>query len=297
MLANFNALCYTYGSIVARYYSPDMKRFINADIVAGEISNAITLNRFAYANGNPAMFVDPLGLSVWSWIKDKAGKATKWVKETILEPIKKDILPQVKKRAKIGFKVLETGALYLDSKYPSTPDFDNTDHNSANDIRDELIHDQTKEKVAKLKLGAASMSDVGCEVIAVYNAKILLGDENVSLADMIQTFEDQKAITMATILKGKFGSNPFALNRVFHAEGLKSTKIHGFKEMTNTPGVYVVSFWNDSSFDSQVHTVAVKVINETNKIVYNHYSNDNNVWSYETYSEHLFITGYRVSME
>ena len=47
----------------ARYYSPDMKRFINADIVAGAISNAITLNRFAYANGNPVSLVDPFGLS------------------------------------------------------------------------------------------------------------------------------------------------------------------------------------------------------------------------------------------
>ena len=48
----------------ARYYSPDMKRFINADIVAGKLSNAVTLNRFAYANGNPVSFVDPFGLSI-----------------------------------------------------------------------------------------------------------------------------------------------------------------------------------------------------------------------------------------
>ena len=47
----------------ARYYSPEMKRFVNADIVAGKLSNAITLNRFAYANGNPVSFVDPFGLS------------------------------------------------------------------------------------------------------------------------------------------------------------------------------------------------------------------------------------------
>ena len=47
----------------ARYYSPAMKRFINADVVPGAISNAITLNRFAYANGNPVSFVDPFGLS------------------------------------------------------------------------------------------------------------------------------------------------------------------------------------------------------------------------------------------
>ena len=48
----------------ARYYSPAMKRFVNADIVPGEISDAVTLNRFAYANGNPVSFVDPIGLSL-----------------------------------------------------------------------------------------------------------------------------------------------------------------------------------------------------------------------------------------
>ncbi len=32
----------------ARYYSPVLRRFINADIVAGSIDNAATLNRYAY---------------------------------------------------------------------------------------------------------------------------------------------------------------------------------------------------------------------------------------------------------
>ena len=48
----------------ARYYSPAMKRFINADLIPGKLTNAITLNRYAYANGNPAMNNDPSGLLV-----------------------------------------------------------------------------------------------------------------------------------------------------------------------------------------------------------------------------------------
>ena len=63
----------------ARYYSPEMKRFVNADLVAGAISSAITLNRFAYANGNPVSFVDPFGL--WS-LKDAWNGFTSWAGNT-----------------------------------------------------------------------------------------------------------------------------------------------------------------------------------------------------------------------
>lgn len=46
----------------ARYYSPVLKRFINADTLHGSISNPQTLNRYVFCEGNPVMFVDPLGL-------------------------------------------------------------------------------------------------------------------------------------------------------------------------------------------------------------------------------------------
>lgn len=47
----------------ARYYSPDLRRFVNADILRGGITDSTSLNRYAYVNGNPITFVDPLGLS------------------------------------------------------------------------------------------------------------------------------------------------------------------------------------------------------------------------------------------
>jgi len=47
----------------ARYYNPDIKRFINQDIISGDISDGRTLNRYAYVNGNPISLTDPFGLS------------------------------------------------------------------------------------------------------------------------------------------------------------------------------------------------------------------------------------------
>ena len=47
----------------ARYYSPDMRRFVNADIIRGRISDSTSLNRYAYVNGNPVSFIDPFGLN------------------------------------------------------------------------------------------------------------------------------------------------------------------------------------------------------------------------------------------
>ena len=47
----------------ARYYSSEMRRFVNADILHGKISDSTSLNRYAYVNGNPVSNVDPFGLS------------------------------------------------------------------------------------------------------------------------------------------------------------------------------------------------------------------------------------------
>ena len=53
----------------ARYYSPSLRRFVNADILHGDISDPATLNRYAYVNGNPVSFVDPMGME-----RDRGGK-------------------------------------------------------------------------------------------------------------------------------------------------------------------------------------------------------------------------------
>ncbi len=47
----------------SRYYNPELKRFMNADVLDGSISDSTTLNLYAYVNGNPVSFVDPFGFA------------------------------------------------------------------------------------------------------------------------------------------------------------------------------------------------------------------------------------------
>jgi len=45
----------------ARYYSPDLRRFISKDPLRGDISDLGALNRYAYVGGDPVNLVDPSG--------------------------------------------------------------------------------------------------------------------------------------------------------------------------------------------------------------------------------------------
>ena len=58
----------------ARYYSPQMRRFVNADIIHGQISDSTSLNRYSYVNGNPVSFVDPFGLA-----PERGDNSNNWV--------------------------------------------------------------------------------------------------------------------------------------------------------------------------------------------------------------------------
>ncbi len=46
----------------ARFYSAEMKRFVNQDVLVGKVEEGQTLNRFAFVTGRPVSLVDPFGL-------------------------------------------------------------------------------------------------------------------------------------------------------------------------------------------------------------------------------------------
>ena len=60
---------YYYG---ARYYDPDLGRFITRDQKYGKISQPQTLNKYTYCINNPIKYIDPDGHDYWDpdWAKD-----------------------------------------------------------------------------------------------------------------------------------------------------------------------------------------------------------------------------------
>jgi len=46
----------------ARFYSPEIRRFVNQDILLGNINEGQTLNRYAFVTGRPVSYIDPFGL-------------------------------------------------------------------------------------------------------------------------------------------------------------------------------------------------------------------------------------------
>ena len=74
---------YNYG---ARFYNPEVGRFITADTIKGKIENPQTLNRYAYTLNNPMKYVDPDGHEVivvinWDLVKKYMPEFKKAFKE------------------------------------------------------------------------------------------------------------------------------------------------------------------------------------------------------------------------
>lgn len=80
----------------ARQYEPALNRFYQKDIVRGQITSTLSLNRYAYCFNNPVMYTDPSGESVldsignW-WNKAKQTALDQFVDIFVVQPIVKKV--------------------------------------------------------------------------------------------------------------------------------------------------------------------------------------------------------------
>ena len=276
----------------ARYYSPELRRFINADIIAGEISNTVTLNRYAYANGNPVSNIDPFGLSAERG-NTSSDKKMSW-KEFLQYMFKHQENTLLRDENWLSNSIL--GWIYGVSFNDIKADYEN---NSKNDIvgygYNDYINDQNVKNspVSKLTLCGTSMANNGCEVIAVYNALLAAG-ENPSMVDLVMLFEMKNIVILNSFIQGALGSNPYGIGKAFNALGMDYS-IVSFNDLLDQ-GIYVFSFWTSFDVFATLHTVAMQNDGKGNYVIYNFHSDGEPTEKnpLELLDRKQFITGYRL---
>ena len=149
----------------ARYYSPDLKRFVNMDIIAGEVTDPVTLNRYAYANGNPVSNIDPFGLSA-----ERGNKTTASDIWNNIKNFAKDFIDTSVKGIKTIFVVL--GGFELQLGY-------GTGLRGAIDVAGESIVIGSKVDLITIKIGS-DYFDVGQEALAGAEWNLSF-DENIGI--------------------------------------------------------------------------------------------------------------------
>ena len=63
----------------ARYYNPQIKRFINRDIIDGSITDSQSLYKYSYVQGNPVNLIDPFGLCAQDYFSRAGHELLDWL--------------------------------------------------------------------------------------------------------------------------------------------------------------------------------------------------------------------------
>lgn len=136
------------------------------------------------------------------------------------------------------------------------------------------INDQNHGPVGKLRYGLWDMYHNGCELIAVYNSLVTLG-EKPDIKKIAYHFENggQK-------LLGIFGTSPFANEKYFKDRGYETKLIVGDEKIENhelpKADAYIITFINNGNIGDGVHTVSFKKNSDNDYEFFNHISNKKN---------------------
>ena len=172
----------------------------------------------------------------------------------LLEDIS-DFILRLAATAKRSGGVLPSPALKYSNLLQNLLSFKNLKNNLQQDNSDfstqgKIINDQGRDTGEQYEYGAFSASYNMCEVIAMHNARVLLNQDS-TLSETAFLVQSTGAMTPS----GIFGSNPYMLGDALNAVGIDSIPVN-LDEMTEE-GIYIISFWNNSSVLSGIHTVAV----------------------------------------
>lgn len=136
----------------------------------------------------------------------------------------------------------------------------------------DYIYDQKDSSVSNLSYGNDTIGNNGCELIAVYNALIKLGEPK-TLETVISDAENSNGILWAG---GKFGSHPDKLGLLlekYNRPYVSSKDKSNFNNMLYDGGTYIVLYYNKGKVT--IYTVMFTCDSKHNIYVYNEKSNKN----------------------
>ena len=107
-----------------------------------------------------------------------------------------------------------------------------------------------------LAYGRSDMRAAGCEIFAVYNTLLQLGNTDSGLPELIRCFEKD-----GMVLSGRFGTAPIALADHLRKLGYRvelSTNPAAFDSLSRTSGCLILTMYNDRrNILDAVHTVSI----------------------------------------
>ena len=256
----------------SRYYDQNVGRFVNSDDVdyIGTTKTSVSYDIFTYCGNNIVLSADRTGY--WFYNLNDYYHSHGW------------FIKMLRKRRyeNINGRYIYNRKLFL---------------NYLNGQKSKYIYNQNAMYIKNMEYGKSNskLTDVGCELIAVYNALKKIGKTKM-LHSIICEFE----LNGLAWLNGRFGTKPENLQYFFIAHSIKYsmyTSKSSFVKKAKKSKVCIMSFWNSNPPWNGLHTIAFYYKNKKWHS-FNRFSNSSYV-SEETYNSfngllngRAFIRGY-----
>lgn len=141
---------------------------------------------------------------------------------------------------------------------------------------------ENQDQWEEVKFGLSTMKYSGCEIMAVYNALLDLGNEMTArkMAELITSFEKRGAE-----LSGKWGCSPISIRQYFTSQGYRvSLTTKANPEAVNSVGAnsnsVIITAYNDrNDIRRMIHTISITKDAQGNFILHNAYKKANDKYT------------------
>ena len=133
--------------------------------------------------------------------------------------------------------------------------------------------------VKDLYYGNTKISTNGCELVAVFNALVLV-QRNQLFEDIIEKAENTEDMLW---FNGTWGSRPEKIGDLLYEYDVANnftTDKSAFNDYIDHNYVYIISVWNEETVFGGIHTVTFTCDEDKNIVVYNRYSNSGRPYQY-----------------